>query len=78
MQQDSNQTNQETQVTLTEVTLPGDVFGAIYNYLQSKPSAETRQVLNVLDKIVEQAVAAKKAEGQTPAQEVPQEVVQEG
>lgn len=57
----TTETQDQDQVQITEVTLPGDVFGFVYNYLQSKPAAETRQVLNALDKIVEQAVEAKKA-----------------
>lgn len=57
----TTETQDQDQVQITEVTLPGDVFGFVYNYLQSKPAAETRQVLNALDKIVEQLVEAKKA-----------------
>lgn len=52
--------NQQESVKLSELTIPATLAQGIYQYLSSKPAGETRQLLNLLDDLIEKAVEAAK------------------
>ena len=53
---ETQQGQQEQEVTLSSVTFPVNIVQSIYQYLSSKPSGETRQLLNVMDNVIHDAV----------------------